>query len=424
MKRIISLIAIFLLCSFVATAQEMPGDSMLRIGDKVPELYFNKVLNYPGGKARLSDFKGKLVILSFWNSYCSSCIAGFPKMDALQEKFGDRLQVLLVDDLSPTIESMERIHSILDKNKKRTGYYPKLPMPLQDTVLSHFFPKQSVPHEVWINKEGIVSAITRADQVTERNISRMLSSDKVHLPLKNDWGFDRTQPFLLDGNGTENPSFLFRTLITGYKADLSQPSGFRTDSAEKLTGIYFINHSLYSLLQTAYMAEFGDLPMSNIILDVRDAKKYAHNADTANLYCYDASFPPVADRNFDREDLKKYWNVRVRREKRKMSSIIIQGHKDISRFYTHVKNSEASIDKEALHKYYHGATLSKIARSLSSISRTPFVDESGFTSKIDIDFPGNIDLDNSAEVMNFLKKLGFDIKEEARELDVVIITDK
>src|SRR5258705_5959636 len=58
----------------------------LTIGDKVPDIVFENVLNYKNKKAKLSDFKGKLVILDIWSVGCISCIESFPKLEALQKQ--------------------------------------------------------------------------------------------------------------------------------------------------------------------------------------------------------------------------------------------------------------------------------------------------------------------------------------------------
>ena len=55
-------------------------------GQTLPDHVYQNVINYQADTLKLSDFKGKLVILDFWGTRCLSCITAFPKMDSLQKK--------------------------------------------------------------------------------------------------------------------------------------------------------------------------------------------------------------------------------------------------------------------------------------------------------------------------------------------------
>lgn len=50
-----------------------------------------------GKIVKLSDFRGKWVILDFWGSWCIWCIRGLPELKAAYEKYKDRLEVVGVD---------------------------------------------------------------------------------------------------------------------------------------------------------------------------------------------------------------------------------------------------------------------------------------------------------------------------------------
>lgn len=161
---------------------DKPQFKRLYIGDTVPMelIVFNNVRNYPGGKAKLSDFKGKYIILDFWSKYCSSCIAAFPHMEELQHQFKDKIQVLLV-----THDTEGELGSLLrnSKNVKET----RLPMIIGEQILTkQLFPNESVPYHVWINRDGKVIATTYEAETTAENLRDFIIDKPLNLLIKND----------------------------------------------------------------------------------------------------------------------------------------------------------------------------------------------------------------------------------------------
>src|SRR3977135_207668 len=64
----------------ISSITASPKIKSLSVGDKVPEIEF-QMLNYSSPVAKLSDFKGKLLLLDFWATWCGPCIGSFPKLD-------------------------------------------------------------------------------------------------------------------------------------------------------------------------------------------------------------------------------------------------------------------------------------------------------------------------------------------------------
>ncbi len=57
----------------------------VQVGEEVPELTFE--LN--GNVVRLSDFRGKTVVLNFWATWCGPCRLEMPDFEALQRERSD-----------------------------------------------------------------------------------------------------------------------------------------------------------------------------------------------------------------------------------------------------------------------------------------------------------------------------------------------
>jgi thiol-disulfide isomerase/thioredoxin len=124
-----------------------------------------------GRKVSLSKFKGKVIILDFWATWCVPCKAEIPGFIALQKKYGDRgLQIigLSVDDS----QSMAKKYS--DEMKMN---YPILLADGKEDILRAYDPIKSIPVSVVIDRQGrIVSRHVgiAAMDVFEKEIASLL----------------------------------------------------------------------------------------------------------------------------------------------------------------------------------------------------------------------------------------------------------
>ncbi len=80
------------------------GPATLAAGAVAPDFAMRTV---DGREVKLSDFKGKVVVLDFWATWCGPCIASFPHTQELAKKYKDQDVVVLASGTSDTIAKFE-----------------------------------------------------------------------------------------------------------------------------------------------------------------------------------------------------------------------------------------------------------------------------------------------------------------------------
>lgn len=399
-----------------AFAQSPPQSIMpLAVGDYVPDIIFKNVTNYKSSTARLSDFKGKLILLDFWSSWCGSCLSLFPHLDSLQREFKDELQIILVNTKSRISNDDEtKITKILDRVRGRTGSELNIPVVYDCEKLDEYFPCTIIPHEVWIDKNGKVAGITDAADVNADNIQALINGRKVKLKLKKDLSdFDPAKPLFINGNGGDGSEILWRSLVSSAIDGVSSATGIR-QSADKVTGFYSINQSLLSLTKTAYNKE---IPYENNRVFVSDKAKFD------KVYCYELIlYDTTVEAMFGylKDDLKRFFNISVKKEKRNMRCLVLKAAFPPKNTAAD-KLPDLDIEEATLRKYIHNYPPSFVANLLNDYSTIPIMDETNFSKNISIDLP--FSLTDIAGLQAAFKKIGIELKEEDRELEVILITD-
>jgi peroxiredoxin len=97
---------------------------------KAPSAPDFELSNLDGVKVRLSSFRGKLVVLNFWATWCPPCKQEIPWLNDLQKEYGDQLQVLgvTVDDedsseLSAFVKEMKFRYPVLHSTPEAESAY-------------------------------------------------------------------------------------------------------------------------------------------------------------------------------------------------------------------------------------------------------------------------------------------------------------
>jgi thiol-disulfide isomerase/thioredoxin len=132
--------------TIVETSLEKP-----RLGAPVPTLVMETA---DGRTLHTSDWKGKVMLLDFWASWCGYCIEGFPVLKEMQESHAPNLQVISINTDEPSaIAAARKVVASHDMPWEQVMSGKGLDDPLWMIFqgLDH-----SMPQYVIIDREGIV----------------------------------------------------------------------------------------------------------------------------------------------------------------------------------------------------------------------------------------------------------------------------
>lgn len=106
-----------------------------------------------GNIHKLSDYKGKVVFLNFWATWCPPCRAEMPDIQALYEKYGENKgDVIVLGIAAPNMGNEKDIEGI-SKFLSDNGY--TYPVVMDDTAQSFFeYGIQAFPTTFMINTDG------------------------------------------------------------------------------------------------------------------------------------------------------------------------------------------------------------------------------------------------------------------------------
>ncbi len=274
---------LIMLCPFVSKGQEAESTRALRIGEGVPDVKLKDILNATYTKSSLASYKEELVLLDFWATWCSSCIKTFPKTDALQKDFENKLRVLLINNDGGN-NNYEKVKTFLAK-QKRNGYAMALPVIVNDKELIRLFPHRSLPHIVWIYK-GKFIALTGAEEVNSKNINAVLNGEPVGFDMKlEQMDFDVHGPLIENKNGGEETAIISRSLFTKYLEGAGGAIGNERIAGTSLIRRFYINKSILKL----YSYVYPGLPGNRIVLEVKDSTRLIspnHDARWRRQHCY------------------------------------------------------------------------------------------------------------------------------------------
>jgi thiol-disulfide isomerase/thioredoxin len=317
-KKILYSVLAVLCLNLPLKAQSGQVINALKPGDEIPEIIWqstSKLAQLSGGEigVKFGKFRNKLIILDFWATWCGSCLKHFSELHALQEKYKNDVEIILVNSYNSG-DSREKIAAALKVQNRQIAGGFKLPCIVGDSVLADAFPHTYLPHMVWIGKDGIVKAITSAEEVTPPNIELLLAKNSLNTYGKADESSNR---LLYSKNDLPEKNLLHYCILLKGKID-GLGGGARQRTIEgAVRGMVFSNRTLLTLYNMAAGRLITHYTPKNMLLDVSDSSAFIlpksgislEDWQRKNLYSLDLIAPPGAFGDFFKmmlDDLNLY----------------------------------------------------------------------------------------------------------------------
>ena len=125
------------------------GTESALVGKPAPD--FKLDLLTDGKSFKLSESKGKVVVLDFWATWCGPCLQAMPQVDKVTREFKDQGVELVAVNLQ---ESPKQIKAMLERHK--------LDMPVAldtDGAIAQKYKANAIPQTVIINRDGTVARL-------------------------------------------------------------------------------------------------------------------------------------------------------------------------------------------------------------------------------------------------------------------------
>ena len=463
MKRIIGIIIILSLIQTRLIYGQAVIPTPLALGEKCPNLEFSNLVNTSISGVKLSDYKGKLVILDFWATWCGACVKALPKLNKLQKKYQEEIVILPI-----TYQDRETVKTFLDK-REASGYFGEeelaLTMVVNDSAAQEYFPHKLLPHTVWLDKSANYITATKSDMINETTIEKYLSEDIAPNELKKDLlEINMNLPLLFGGLGKSSPdlkSLKYSSLFLEGKIDgLASFIGYQCDynnieGTQELTKVIAANHWVQTLYKVAFIGprkqgvEYWDFPnvdlkyASRLLWEAKDSTLYNWPGrtkeswdavpDSLKWFSFEMVAPLKDSTHFQLDilnELNRYFgntcNLEGKVEKRKVRYWALMKSGKSELFKSNGGNLDFVIDKDekvVRVKNYSLKTflfywLSFHAGDLNM----PVINETGYDGLVSFEFSAN---STSMESMNNgLKEFGLQLKLKEGYIDMIVIKDK
>jgi thiol-disulfide isomerase/thioredoxin len=131
-----------------------------------------------GHRVSLADLRGKVVLVDFWASWCSPCVASIPALNSLARKYGDRDFVILginVDRMHEDVREVKDALPIVRRFLVKHGVTWNILLNGQGTDdFTAAYGVEQIPANFLVSRDGMIIAVEQSSDGLERAVGRAL----------------------------------------------------------------------------------------------------------------------------------------------------------------------------------------------------------------------------------------------------------
>lgn len=132
----------------VETDKTVEAKTGIEKGNLAPDF---KLTTLDGKQMKLSDYKGKKVILNFWATWCPPCKAEIPDLEKFYTSYKDKDVIILGVDLTQSEKSQNTVKEFV----KSYGITYSVPLDIEGSV-SEMYKVTGIPTSYIIDTQGII----------------------------------------------------------------------------------------------------------------------------------------------------------------------------------------------------------------------------------------------------------------------------
>ena len=171
---------VFVIIALLVALVGLPAFDVWSMGSRVPTVGMQAedfhLTDLEGKSQSLSQYRGKIVLVNFWATWCKPCTTEMPAMQTTYDKLKNKgFVVLAINELEDDVKVREHI--------KQYGHTFPVLMD-HDNKIANQFGVFGLPVSVFIDQEGRVQEYIKGGLLTEQKIEETVARIQKQEPVK------------------------------------------------------------------------------------------------------------------------------------------------------------------------------------------------------------------------------------------------